>query len=209
MNASAPRGSGRDLSALKNSPGLRALRSDAAAVTPAPADPLRDPDDPQHDEVTSTEPSLRHSELASHPTNEGRDRVSTVATGAKRGTIAYLPIEVKARLEVATRAAAHTYTEWFLDQFDALYDQLVDEFPPPRQRRSPLPTRARPPRRRVGLGPSTMLQLRLTTEELAAIDERRAQLGGPSRSEFITRIIELGIDRSISDGPPADPTGTG
>ena len=38
-----------------------------------------------------------------------------------------------------------------------------------------------------------MLQLRLTTEELAAIDERRAQLGGPSRSEFVTRIIELGL----------------
>jgi metal-responsive CopG/Arc/MetJ family transcriptional regulator len=41
-----------------------------------------------------------------------------------------------------------------------------------------------------------MLQLRLTSAELAAIDERRAQLGGPSRSEFVTRIIELGIENS-------------
>ena len=102
---------------------------------------------------------------------------------------------MKERLEAAARAAAQTYTEWFLNQFDALYDQLAEEFPP-LQRRSPLPARARSPRRRVGLGPSTMLQLRLTSEELAAIDERRAQLSGPSRSEFVTRIIELGIDSS-------------
>jgi metal-responsive CopG/Arc/MetJ family transcriptional regulator len=41
-----------------------------------------------------------------------------------------------------------------------------------------------------------MVQLRLTREELAAIDERRDQLGAPSRSEFVTRIIELGVERS-------------
>jgi hypothetical protein len=196
MSANVPRGSGRDLSALKNSPGLRALRTDAAAIEPPPADLPLDPDEPQRDEDTPAEPSLQRSPRASYPTNGVGNRVPIADAGAKRGTIAYLPTEVKARLEIATRAAAQTYTEWFLNQFDALYDQLVEEFPPPPQRRSPLPTRTRPPRRRVGLGPSTMLQLRLTTAELAAIDERRAQLGGPSRSEFVTRIIELGIEKS-------------
>jgi hypothetical protein len=195
MSANAPRGSGRDLSALKNSPGLRALRTDAAAIEPPPADLPLDPDEPQHDEDTPAEPPLQRSQRASYTNGEG-NRVPIADAGAKRGTIAYLPTEVKARLEIATRAAAQTYTEWFLDQFDALYDQLAEEFPPPPQRRSPLPTRTRPPRRRVGLGPSTMLQLRLTSAELAAIDERRAQLGRPSRSEFVTRIIELGIEKS-------------
>jgi hypothetical protein len=116
--------------------------------------------------------------------------------GAKRGTIAYLPAELKTRMEEAARLAHQTYTEWFLNQFDDLYEELADQFEPPPQRRSPLPARARARRRRVGLGPSTMVQLRLTGEELAAIDERRDQLGAPSRSEFVTRIIELGVERS-------------
>lgn len=193
-----PREPGRDLSALKRSPGLRALRPDTAPTerNPIPADPPRDPaDSHHHNDKTLTEPPIQSRQpppsTPAHP-----DPAPAPPAGGKRGTIAYLPTDVKARLEVVAQQAAQTYTEWFLDQFDALYDQLADEFTPPPQRRSPLPARARAPRRRVSLGPSTMLQLRLTSDELAAIDERRAQLGGPSRSEFVTRIIELGIERS-------------
>jgi phytoene dehydrogenase-like protein len=195
---SAPRGPGRDLSALKKSSGLRTLRPNAALIEqePVPADPsLGLADSEQHGKELAEvfPPQARRPPLKA----ARRDPAPvTAAAGGKRGTIAYLPAEVKERLEAAARAAAQTYTEWFLNQFDALYDQLAEEFPPPPQRRSPLPARARPPRRRVGLGPSTMLQLRLTSEELSAIDERRAQLSGPSRSEFVTRIIELGIERS-------------
>ena len=195
---SAPRGPGRDLSALKKSSGLRALRPDAGLLEqePVPADLSPGPvDSEQHGkelaEAFPPQPTRAPSKAAR------RDPAPVTATaGGKRGTIAYLPAEVKERLEAAARAAAQTYTEWFLNQFDALYDQLAEEFPPPPQRRSPLPARARPPRRRVGLGPSTMLQLRLTSAELSAIDDRRAQLSKPSRSEFVTRIIELGIERS-------------
>lgn len=188
-----PRGPGRDLSALKQSPGLRALRHDQADRGPVEGG-------------TSVEPPQNRSKPA--PPNEGSvperrpavrpkpTRQAVLAASAKRGTIAYLPAELKTRLEDAARRAEQTYTEWFLDQFDVLYDELVHEFEPPTQRRSPLPPRARARRRRVGLGPSTMVQLRLTGEELAAIDERWEQLGAPSRSEFVTRIIELGIERS-------------
>lgn len=194
----APREPGRDLSALKKSPGIRALRPDAAPIgqKPVPADAAQDPADPERHEKTPAEAASPQPRQAPRAKAAHRNPAPVVAAaGGKRGTIAYLPAEVKARLEVAARDAAQTYTEWFLDQFDALYDQLAEEFTPPQQRRSPLPARAKAPRRRVGLGPSTMLQLRLTGDELAAIDERRAQLGGPSRSEFVTRIIELGIER--------------
>jgi hypothetical protein len=197
---SAPRGPGRDLSALKKSPGLRALRHDAAPIEqkPKPADPTLDPADPeQHEELAEVSPAQPGRGTPRSTAAHQDPPPVAAAAGGKRGTIAYLPAEVKARLEIAARDAAQTYTEWFLYQFDALYDQLAEEFTPPPQRRSPLPARARAPRRRVGPGPSTMLQLRLTSGELAAIDERRAQLGGPSRSEFITRIIELGIERSV------------
>jgi hypothetical protein len=199
---SAPRGPGRDLSALKKSPGIRALRPDAASIEqrPKPVDPPLDPADSEQQEKERTDvpsPQFRRGAPRSEDARRNLPPVAA-ATGGKRGTIAYLPAEVKARLEVVARDATQTYTEWFLYQFDALYDQLAEEFTPPPQRRSPLPARTRPPRRRIGPGPSTMLQLRLTSEELAAIDERRAQLGGPSRSEFITRIIELGIERSMS-----------
>lgn len=195
---SAPRGPGRDLSALKKSSGLRALRPNGALVEqgPAPAGPspgLAESDQHEEELAEALPPQAHRAPSRAVGRDPGQDGA---VAGGKRGTIAYLPAEVKARLEAAARAAAQTYTEWFLDQFDALYDQLAEEFPPPPQRRSPLPARARSPRRRVGLGPSTMLQLRLTSEELLAIDERRAQLSGPSRSEFVTRIIELGIERS-------------
>lgn len=195
---SAPRGPGRDLSALKKSSGLRTLRSNTALIEqePVPAEPSPPPADSEQHGRELAEASPPEPRRAP-PKAARRDPAPVAAAaGGKRGTIAYLPAEVKERLEAAARAAAQTYTEWFLNQFDALYDQLAEEFPPPPQRRSPLPARARPPRRRVGLGPATMLQLRLTSEELSAIDERRAQLSGPSRSEFVTRIIELGIERS-------------
>ena len=195
---STPRGPGRDLSGLKRSSGLRALRPNAAVIgqEPVAADPSPGPveSDQHEDQLAEALPPQATRSPSKAPRRDPAQAVA--AAGGKRGTIAYLPAEVKERLEVAARAAAQTYTEWFLDQFDALYDELAEEFPPPPQRRSPLPARARSPRRRVGLGPSTMVQLRLTTEELCAIDERRAQLSGPSRSEFVTRIIELGIERS-------------
>jgi hypothetical protein len=197
----APRGPGRDLSALKKSPGIRALRSDAASIEqkPKPLDPTLDPADSEQDakKLADASPPQPRRAPRSKAAHQDLPPVAAV-TGGKRGTIAYLPAEVKARLEVVAHDAAQTYTEWFLYQFDAFYDQLAEEFTPPPQRRSPLPARARAPRRRIGPGPSTMLQLRLTSEELAAIDERRAQLGSPSRSEFITRVIELGIERSMS-----------
>jgi hypothetical protein len=189
------RRSARDLSGLKKSPGLRALRGDQAnpvegeSSVEAPQD-LAPPE--SCDEGGLSEPRTR-------PAVRGKARQRAPAdlpASAKRGTIAYVPAELKARLEEAARRAQQTYTEWFLDQFDSLYDELGEEFAPPQQRRSPLPVRARARRRRVGLGPSTMVQLRLTGEELAAIDERREQLGAPSRSEFVTRIIELGVERS-------------
>lgn len=184
------RGTGRDLSALKKSPGLRALQPD-----PVPADEAA-AESPQ--DLTQPAPLEEESPPTTRPAARSTHRIPAPVDprSPKRGTIAYLPTELKARLEDAARGAQQTYTEWFLDQFDLLYDELVKEFEPPQQRRSPLPVRARGRRRRVGLGPATMVQLRLTREELAAIDERCEQLGAPSRSEFVTRIIELGVARS-------------
>lgn len=183
-----PHGTGRDLSALKQSPGLRSLQHDQA-----------DPVEGDEAARNRTQPAPNEGPLSTPPqTRPARPKPTPriPAGSAKRGTIAYLPAELKAQLEDTARRAQQTYTEWFLDQFDILYDELSQEFEPPAQRRSPLPARIRARRRRVGLGPSTMVQLRLTGEELAAIDERREQLGAPSRSEFVTRIIELGIERS-------------
>lgn len=202
---SAPREPGRDLSGLKRSPGIRALRPDAAALGPqlVSEDAAQDPAGPERNEKPPVEVSSP--QPGRPPRAEAVHRDPAPAAGGKRGTIAYLPAEVKARLEVVARDAAQTYTEWFLDQFDALYDELAEEFTPPSPRRSPLPVRARAPRRRVGLGPLTMLQLRLTGDELAAIDERRMQLGGPSRSEFVTRIIELGTERPAAPRRPGPP----
>lgn len=158
---STPRGPGRDLSALKKSSGLRALRPDTA-----------EPDKPRADQpqqLAHTEPLREEkTEKAAAQVATRQQSAASEPTGAKRGTIAYLPAEVKARLEEAAAATGQTYTEWFLDQFDAFYDQLAEEFPPLRERRSPLPQRTRAPRRRVGTGPLTMVQLRLTGEERGA-----------------------------------------
>jgi hypothetical protein len=96
---STPRGPGRDFSALKKSPGLRALRPDTVET-----------------EKAAAQVATKQQSAASEP------------TGAKRGTIAYLPAEVKARLEEAAAATRQTYTEWFLDRFDAFYDHLAKEF---------------------------------------------------------------------------------
>jgi hypothetical protein len=39
------------------------------------------------------------------------------------------------------------------------------------------------------------VQLRLTSEELAAIEKLRDELGVPSRSALLARVIELGVER--------------
>jgi hypothetical protein len=39
------------------------------------------------------------------------------------------------------------------------------------------------------------VQLRLTSDEIAAIEKLRAQLEVPSRSALLARVVELGVER--------------
>lgn len=120
-----------------------------------------------------------------------RRGTASEAAAAKVPVIVYVPADLLRRLREITVRDATSYGAWFLDRFDEFYDELATIYQPPAERRSPLPPRRRESRRRVDT--PTQLQLRITGDELAVIDQRMAELGAPSRSEFVTAVIKLGV----------------
>lgn len=110
--------------------------------------------------------------------------------GRKRPYSAYLPGSLADRLKEA--AGTTSYAEWVLDAYRRVHTRLEEVFGPPAADDSGLPPRPRPPRRHVER--LTSIQLRLTEQEIDVLERKRAELGGPSKSEFITALVELGLD---------------
>lgn len=101
-----------------------------------------------------------------------------------------LPAELFERARTAKEAAGATWEVWFLDAFDAVYDELGEHYQPAPERRSRVPVRRRRTRRPTG-EPLVSLPLRLEADEVAVLDERIAELLPPSKADFITTIIRL------------------
>jgi hypothetical protein len=192
----------RDLSALRG--GLSGLRQPAPPQqsapqqsAPQPAPDQRPPERAPADHGAAAAPDAPTPTPEAEPTRPRSGRkpakpVSTAAAG-KRPIPVYLAAGTKAQLEQLARAADVTLAEWVLDRLDEFYDDLGEVFRPAPTRRSPLPPRSRIVRPRGEA--STTVQLRLTGEELAAIEKLRAQLEVPSRSALLARVIELGVER--------------
>jgi len=201
----------RDLSALRG--GLSGLRQPAPKPAPSPvpdqrpSDPAPDPAPADHGadhgataapaEPAAPEPTATES-TAPEPARprSGRKPAKPAAAPAagKRPIPVYLAAATKAQLEQLARAEDITLAEWVLDRLDEFYDELGEVFRPAPTRRSPLPPRPRIVRPRGEA--STTVQLRLTGEELAAIEKLRTQLVVPSRSALLARVIELGVERA-------------
>jgi hypothetical protein len=210
----------RDLSALRG--GLSGLRQPAQPNPTPPAVPTRPPADhepadhePADHEPADHEPAGRESanreptdrgaaaapraaatEPSSRSSRSGRKPAKPPAPAAapgKRPIPVYLAAGTKTRLEQLARAEDATLAEWVLDRLDEFYDELGEVFRPAPARRSPLPPRQRIVRPRGEA--STTVQLRLTDDEVAAIEKLRAQLEVPSRSALLARVIELGVER--------------
>jgi hypothetical protein len=184
----------RDLSALRG--GLSGLRQPAPPVpTPAPA-PEQQPTDRRPTERSAADaPETPVAEPPARSQRSGRRPAKPAAAPAagKRPIPVYLAAGTKSQLEQLARAADTTLTEWVLDRLDEFYDELGEAFRPVPTRRSPLPPRQRPVRSRGEA--STTVQLRLTSDEIAAIEKLRAQLEVPSRSALLARVVELGVER--------------
>jgi hypothetical protein len=192
----------RDLSALRG--GLNGLRQPAPLV-PSPSPPPAPEERPDErstaapDEPTTSEPAISEpttSESTERPQRSSRKpakREAPPASSGKKPTPVYLAATTKTELERLARAEGATLTEWVLDRLDDFYQELGEVFGPAPARRSPLPPRQRVVRPRTEA--SSTVQLRLTSDELAAIEKLRAQLEVPSRSALLARVIELGVER--------------
>jgi hypothetical protein len=196
----------RDLSALRG--GLSGLRQPAPpkpAPSPVPdqrpPDPAPDPAPADHGAAAAPSPAAPAETAEPAAPEPARPRsgrkpakpVSAPAAG-KRPIPVYLAAATKTQLEQLARAEDITLAEWVLDRLDEFYDELGEVFRPAPTRRSPLPPRPRIVRPRGEA--STTVQLRLTGEELAAIEKLRTQLVVPSRSALLARVIELGVERA-------------
>lgn len=194
----------RDLSALRG--GLSGLRQPAhppAAPPPIPQQQpatreptTREPEDREPDDRGAAAPGAPVTEPSSRPQRSGRKPAKATAPApapGKKPVPVYLAAGTKTQLEQLARAEAITLAEWVLDRLDEYYDELGEVFRPAPTRRSPLPPRQRIVRPRSEA--SSTVQLRLTSDELAAIEKLRAQLEVPSRSALLARVIELGVER--------------
>jgi hypothetical protein len=186
----------RDLSALRG--GLSGLRQPAPPKPAPPPTPDQQPSErAPADHGPAAAPGAPTPTPEAEPTRprSGRKpaKPASAAAAGKRPIPVYLAAGTKAQLEQLARAADVTLAEWVLDRLDEFYDELGEVFRPAPTRRSPLPPRSRIVRPRGEA--STTVQLRLTGEELAAIEKLRAQLAVPSRSALLARVIELGVER--------------
>ena len=201
----------RDLSALRG--GLSGLRQPAPPKPASPPAPDQQPPERRpserapepapagHDVATAPSAPIPAPSPAAEPTRQRSARKPAKAASApaaepaagKRPIPVYLTAATKAQLEQLAHTADLTLAEWVLDRLDEFYDELGEVFRPAPARRSPLPPRPRIVRPRGEA--STTVQLRLTGEELAAIEKLRAQLEVPSRSALLARVIELGVER--------------
>lgn len=184
----------RDLSNL-TAPTPRAAGLTLPPRRTAPAAPLRAPDTEPEREPDS-EPEVVEAVVAA-PVRESTERPKPrkakppVPGGRKRPYPVYLPGPLADRLKEA--AGVTSYAEWVLAAYRRVHTRLVDVFgPPPAADDSGLPPRPRSPRRHVEK--PTAIQLRLTEQEIDVLERKRAELGGPSKSEFITAVVELQLD---------------
>jgi hypothetical protein len=183
----------RDLSALRG--GLSGLRQ-PVPPKPAPVPEQRPTEHPPAERGVAEAPETPVAEPPARSQRSGRRPAKPAAAApapGKRPIPVYLPAGTKSRLEQLARAADTTLTEWVLDRLDEFYDELGEAFRPAPTRRSPLPPRQRLVRPRGEA--STTVQLRLTGDEIAAIEKLRAQLEVPSRSALLARVVELGVER--------------
>lgn len=180
----------RDLSALTTPPPGRAA---GLAGSLGPSRPTRSPQ-PTTPAVPAALPDREEQP------DTARARKRKPAPARKRPVAVYIPAATRARLR--DKLAGDTYSGWVLNAYRRVHEQLGDVFEPAdtdTRDGSGLPVRPRGARRNVK--DLTPLQLRLTDDELAVLERRRVELGGPSRSAFITAIIDLGLGehRRIDD----------
>lgn len=118
-----------------------------------------------------------------------RRKAPTEDDTTKQAVPIYLPAALLAQLRVATTATGESYSDWVLDGYEMVHDRLGERFAPVATRRSGLPPRRRAARRHVEN--PVAVQLRFTGAELRVLEQKREQVGGPSRSAFYTAIVEM------------------
>lgn len=177
----------RDLSALTQPPSRAAGL--AGLMPPRPDPPARAPE-PVDVDVAPVEQDSTTAPTRPRRAAPKRKADTNTSSAAKRAVPVYLAGPLFARLKDAAAAAGSTYSDWFLDAYERVHEQLGERFVQPPRRSSGLPPRA-PQRRRVDT--PTPVQLRLTGEELQVLERKRAELGDPSRSAFVSEVVELGL----------------
>jgi hypothetical protein len=103
-----------------------------------------------------------------------------------------LPGPLADRLRDHCEAEGIPYGEFLMEALDRQWDALEKVYPPLERRRPELPAPRRIPRRTVP-GGRRPVNFRLTPEQLSAVDDRKDALGVASRSEFVTKVIELDL----------------
>ncbi len=105
-----------------------------------------------------------------------------------------LPVPLVEPMNVDAAARHQSLGDWLMGALGRVWDRLPEVYPALPARHPALPPPRRTPRGKIP-GGRQPVNFRLTEPEVAAIAKRQAELGVESRSEFITTVIELDLQR--------------
>lgn len=112
-----------------------------------------------------------------------------------RSIIYRVPTSLVYAARAAQKETGDTVETWFLDAFDAVFDQLDEAYRRVRaDRQSGVPVRQRR-QRQSKWDPLMPYALRLTPEELAVLEERVTEVGAPSKADCVTTIVRLRLQQ--------------
>lgn len=173
----------------------------SAPPPPRPAEPANEVEVPEPAPPTDAapEPEAARRAPAKRSTTSKPKRAPTAPTVPvplrdQPVTQMRIPAALFERVRAAKNETGDTHETWFLDAFDAVSDQLDDEYGPGPQRRTRMPVRRRRTRRPTG-DPLVAYPLRLTDEEIEVLQERAAEVGPPSMADFVTTIVRLRLEQ--------------
>lgn len=175
----------RDLSALSTPPrrgaGLAGGLPPRGSAPSAPESTETQDEETTGDSAEERSKRARKQPMSRAPTSSGRKKPWTV----------YIPVDVADEVEQALDGKP--WTAWVLDAYRHVHARLTERFVPAEADDSGLPTRPMGARRDVDHPREK--QLRLTDAEIRVLESKMESLGGPTRSAFITAVVELRLEQ--------------
>lgn len=151
------------------------------------------PTQPPPDEATAAPPASPVVEQPKPARARSTRKGGRPATGRLSVQIG-IPVPLVEPMKTDAAQARQSHGDWLMTALGEVWDDLPNVYPPLPTVRPGWPQPRRSPRGEVVGGRQT-ITFRLTPEQLQIVDDRQAELMVESRSEFVTTVVQLRVQR--------------